>query len=173
MTTARDRGDSQIGMLRCELDPSNIYPTLVLALRDMRRANGRDPVTGDGDGNEWWAGLAVGMVVLDTLSGEQQGAGQRFVRLLRHHGVLTEDAHMIWKLRNSLLHGYGLPKPGEVSGRKMLLTDDREGYALDTSREGVVLVSVPVFCARLVERIAAEARDDWDVSLLNTDYPYL
>jgi hypothetical protein len=31
-------------------------------------------------------------------------------------------------------------------------------------------VSVPVFCGRLVERIAAEAPGDWDDSLINTNY---
>jgi hypothetical protein len=33
-----------------------------------------------------------------------------------------------------------------------------------------VLVSVPVLCGRLVERIAAEAPNDWDDSLIDTDY---
>jgi hypothetical protein len=53
---------------------------------------------------------------------------------------------------------------------KVLLTDDRAAYALDTSQPGRALVSVPVFCGRLVERIAAEAPGDWDDSLINTNY---
>jgi hypothetical protein len=57
-----------------------------------------------------------------------------------------------------LLHGYGPPKPAKSYGRKVLLTDDRAAYALDTSRPGRALVSVPVFCGRMVERIAVEAR---------------
>ena len=57
-------------MLQCPRDQSSLYPTLVLALRDMRQANGRDPVTGTGDGNESWTGLSLAMIVLDTLSDE-------------------------------------------------------------------------------------------------------
>jgi hypothetical protein len=170
MTTVQDHGDSEIEMLHCDLDPSNIYPTLVLALRDMRSANGRNVVTGAGSGNDGWAGLTVGMVVLDTLSGEAPGVRQRFTRLLTGHAVPAHDASIIWALRCSILHGYGLPKP--VSGKKVLLTGDHAGYAVDTSPEDVALVSVPVFCARLVERMATEAKDNWDVSLLNTDYRY-
>ena len=113
------------------------------------------------------------MAVLDTLSGEEPGVRQRFEGLLTRHGVPAEDATIIWMLRNSLLHGYGLPKPSQVSGRNVLLTPDHDAYALDTSHAGIALVSVPVFCARLVERIAAEAKGDWDVSLINTDYQYL
>jgi hypothetical protein len=55
-------------------------------------------------------------------------------------------------------------------GRKVLLSDDRATYAVDTSRNGHALVSVPVFCERLVERIATEVPGDWDDSLINTDY---
>jgi len=29
---------------------------------------------------------------------------------------------------------------------------------------------VPIFCGRLVDRIAAELPGDWDDSLINTDY---
>ena len=172
-TTTLDHGASQVGMFRCEHSPSNVHPTLVLALRDMRRANGRDPATGEGDGNESWTGLVIGMIVLDTLSGEEPGAGQRFRRLLTSHDVQPADATIIWMLRNSLLHGYGLPKPSDVFGRNVTLTPDRDAYAVDTSRDGAALVSVPVFCARLVERIANKAKDGWDVSRINTDYSYL
>jgi hypothetical protein len=56
------------------------------------------------------------------------------------------------------------------SGRRILLTNDRTAYALNTSHDGLALVSVPVFCGRLVERIAAEASGHWDDSLINTNY---
>jgi hypothetical protein len=80
-------------MLRCDLRSSNLYPSLILALRDMRDANGRDPATGDGDGNESWIGLTLGMIVLDTLSGEQnEKPGPRWRRLLIGNGVLAHDA---------------------------------------------------------------------------------
>lgn len=61
MTTEQDHGDSSVIMLRCELQPSNLYPTLVLALRDMRDANGL-PVP-PGMGRLWPAlpGLASGV----------------------------------------------------------------------------------------------------------------
>jgi hypothetical protein len=58
-------------MLHCPLRQTHLYPTLVLALRNMRSANGRDPTTGDGDGNDSWIGLIIGMIVLDTLSGDE------------------------------------------------------------------------------------------------------
>ena len=159
-------------MLRCELNARNLYPTLVLALRDMRTANGRKVVTGEGEGNRSWIGLVLGMAVLDTLSGSLGRPGPRFKRLLKAHDVSGEDAEIIWTLRSSLMHGYGLPLPSRTFGRGVLLTDDHEAYALDTSQPGRALVSVPVFCSRLVERIAAEAYGSWDVSLINTDYRY-
>ncbi len=156
-------------MLRCEQRPSNLYPSLVLALRDMRQANGRDLVSGDGEGNDAWIGLSLGMIVLDTLSGSSEGVGARWELLLTTHGVTQEDAQIIYKLRCSLLHGYGLPKPSAVGGRTVLLTSDVTAHAVDTSTSGRALATVPIFCGRLVERVAAAAPQNWDTSLINTD----
>ena len=156
-------------MLQCELRESRLYPSLVLALRDMRQANGRDPVTGAGSGNESWIGLCLAMTVLDTLSGSGP-VGERWKRLLTSHGIPADDADVIYMLRCSLLHGYGLPRPSAVSDRKVLLTRDATAYAVDTSRADQVLVSVPVFCGRLAERIAHAAPQNWDTSLIDTDF---
>jgi len=148
-------------MLRCELRDSHLYPSLVLALRDMRQANGRDPTTGAGDGNRSWIGLSLAMIVLDTLSGDGGGkVGDRWKLLLTGHGISAHDAEIVYALRCSLLHGYGPPKPEKSCGQTVLLTNDHAAYVLDTSQDGRALVSVPVFCGRLVERIAAEAPDD-------------
>jgi hypothetical protein len=46
----------------------------------------------------------------------------------------------------------------------MALTPDRDAMAIDTDVGGQVSVSVAVFCSRLVERIAHDAPDDWDVA---------
>jgi hypothetical protein len=54
-------------------------------------------------------------------------------------------------------------------GRKVYL---RDACAVETSADGRALVSVPVFCGRLVERIAAEAPSDWDTSTIDTDVRY-
>jgi hypothetical protein len=172
MTTNLDHGaEPEPVMLRCELQPSNVYPTLTLALRDLRQANGRDPVTGAGIGNESWIGLSLGMIVLDTLTGStERGVGRRWGRLLTSHGISDEDAVIIYKMHNSLLHGYGIPKPSDTGGRTVLLIPDPSTYALDTTQDGWALLSVPVFCGRLVERIAAETPSTWDTSLINTDY---
>jgi hypothetical protein len=170
MTTERDHGNHDLEMLRCELGSSHLYSSLVLALRDMRQANGRDPTTGDGDGNHSWIALSLAMIVLDTLSGQGKDDRGRWVRLLRNHGLSTHDAEIVFKLRCSLLHGYHPPKQQHTNGRRVLLTDDRDAYALDTSQDGLAWVSVPVFCARLVERIVVEAPDEWDVSLIDTTY---
>jgi hypothetical protein len=170
MTTERDHGNHDLEMLRCELGNSHLYSSLVLALRDMRQANGRDPTTGAGDGNSSWIGLSLAMIVLDTLSGEGGNDRGRWVRLLRNHGLSTHDAEIVFKLRCSLLHGYYPPKPEHIYGRRVLLSDDTDAYALDTSQDGLAWISVPVFCARLVERVAVEAPDEWDVSLIDTAY---
>ncbi|WNV84724.1 hypothetical protein [Umezawaea sp. Da 62-37] len=69
MTTEIDRGDAPIRRMPCTTRPGTGYLPIELALRDMRTANGRDPDTGDGTGNESWIGLCLGMIVLDTLSG--------------------------------------------------------------------------------------------------------
>jgi len=84
--------------------------------------------------------------------------------------VSEHDAEIVYALRCSLLHGYGPPKQDKSCGRRVLLTNDRTAYALDTSYDGVALLSVPVLCGRLVERIAAEASGNWDGSLINTNY---
>jgi hypothetical protein len=175
MTTTLDRGAAAPSqMLHCPLEGSDLYPTLVLALRDMRTANQRDETTGEGKGNASSVGLSIAMIVLDTLTGDSSGdVGGKWTRLLTAHGVEEDDARTIYALRCALLHGYGLPKPEHASGRTVLLTRDAAGYALDTSREGFALVSVPVFCGRLVERIAAAAWMDWDKTLINTDVLYL
>jgi hypothetical protein len=156
-------------MLQCQLDNSNLYPRLVLALRDMRKANGRDPDTGMGGGNESWVGLSIAMIVLDSLTSSSDPVGARWERLLTHHRISKDDSDIIYALRNSILHGYGLPLPSSTGNRKVLLTPYQDAYAVDTSTAGEALVSVPVFCTRLVERIAAAAPGDWDTSLINTN----
>ncbi|MFI1352501.1 hypothetical protein ACH4TV_02750 [Streptomyces sp. NPDC020898] len=169
MTTRLDHGTEPAPpMLQCGLSESSLYPSLVLALRDMRQANSRDLGSGVGEGNESWIGLSLGMIVLDTLSGSSGAVGLRWKRLLTSHGVTVEDAEIIYKLRCSLLHGYGVPKPSAVGGRTVLLTSDTTAHAVDTSVPNHALVSVPVFCGRLVERIAAAAPQNWDTSLINT-----
>lgn len=175
MTTELDLGNAPTNMLRCDLTPSNVYPTLVLAIRDMRSAHGRNLETGDGAGGPSWIGVVLGMIVLDTLSGEPQGigVGTRFKGLLTSHDVSEDDATFVYALRNSLLHGYGLPKPSKVENKRTVLTADTDGYAIDSSQADVVIVSVPAFCSRLVERIAFEAKDEWDHGLIDVDYKYL
>ena len=117
MTTQRDHGRTEVSMLRCALNARDLHPTLVLALRDMSTANGREEVTGEGEGNRSWIALVLGMAVLDTLSGSQGRPGPRFKRLLKAHLVSGDDAEIIWTLRNSLVHGYGLPLPSRTFGR--------------------------------------------------------
>jgi hypothetical protein len=172
MTTKRDHSDTPPQRLLCPLRASGLYPTLVLALRDMRTANGRDEETGAGDGNRSWIGLALGMVVLDTLSGEATGVWDRWERLLTRHDVTEDDARLIYELRCSLLHGYGFPRSDKVGGRIVVTTGRPTGFAVDTSRPGAADFSVPLFCSLLVERIASEAANDWDVASINVDYPY-
>jgi hypothetical protein len=168
MTTLRDHGRSEIQMLRCPLDGNgpSLYPTLRLALRDMRQAGGRDLVDGSGTHNWWWPGLALGMIVLDTLSGDAPGVRQRFQALLIERGIMETDAQLLWALRCSLLHGYGLPR---LHDWQMFATREWDAYALDTSRMGLAVLSIPVFCGRLVERIVSEMPDRWDVTLLDTN----
>lgn len=170
MTTLLDRGGfgKRGPILRCELNETKIYSTLILALRDMRTANDRDPATGAGDGNESWIGLSLGMIVLDTLSGSGPNVGQRFRKLLADNGVDEDDARYIYAFRCSLLHGYGLPKPEALDGRKLFVSPAVGAYAVDTSRHDRIVVSVPAFCSRLVERIAHAVPQQWDTELINT-----
>ena len=48
MTTEHDHGEIGVRMIRCTLDAAGIYRSRVLAVRDMRTAQGRDPVSGHG-----------------------------------------------------------------------------------------------------------------------------
>jgi hypothetical protein len=167
MTTLQDHGTTPVEMLTCPIRPERLYVSRDLALRDMRTANGRDPETGTGDGNRSWIGLSLAMVVLDSLSGRANGpVRRRWMRLLTGHGVSASDAAIIYALRCSLLHGYGLPKPALTFGRVVVLSDAMNRYALETADEGIARLSVPTFCGRLVERIASEAVDGWDNSLI-------
>jgi hypothetical protein len=167
MTTLRDHGTTPVEMLTCPLRPERLYIPRDLALRDMRTANARDPETGAGDGNGSWIGLSLAMIVLDSLSGRvDEPVRRRWMRLLAGHGVSELDASIIYALRCSLLHGYGLPKPTEAFGRDLVLSNAMNAYALETDHEGSARLSVPAFCGRLVERIASEAVDGWDNSLI-------
>jgi hypothetical protein len=169
VTTRRDHGATPVGTLTCPVRPEHLYIPRDLALRDMREANGRDPETGNGDGNRSWIGLSLGMIVLDSLSGgPDEPLGARWTRLLTGHKISNEDTAIIYALRCSLLHGYGFPKPAATFGRVVLLSGDLSAFALDTDDDGIARVSVPIFCGRLVERIAAEAVDGWDNSLIDT-----
>jgi len=165
MTTVTDRGGASIRRVHCVLRPGTGYLPLELALRDMRTVNGRDPDTGDGPGNDSWTGLCLGMIVLDTLSGTNESVGKRFTRLLTEHGIDPEDANDLSSVRNSLLHGYGPPKPSSVRERRIEFTDSTTAYAYDTHDPHRAWLSVPVFCGHLVERITAAVPERWDVSL--------
>lgn len=126
MTTLADRGTEQEPeRLPCPLRAGKHQSTLTLALRDMRQAHGRDVVNGSGFGNESWVALVLAMIVLDTLTGEeQQDQGRRWRELLVGHDVPRPDAEIAYALRCSLLHGYGLPRKDarHANGRTALLT---------------------------------------------------
>jgi hypothetical protein len=155
-------------MLECPLQGTSLYTTLVLALRDMRDAHGRDAVTGRGNGDQRWIGLVLGMIVLDTLSGKDGKVGERWSRLLTAHGISPQDANLIYKVRCSLLHGYG--PPSRVDGRRIFLTREQDAFAIESDSHDRGLLSVPVFCRVLVERIAFEAHASWDASLVDTEF---
>jgi hypothetical protein len=172
MTSERYRGTNSFEMRRCELRDSNRYYPAELALRDMRQANGRDPETGLGDPNESWASLCLSMIILDVLSRQRKGKQEdRWVKLLIDHSIPELDARIIYALRNSLLHEYFLPTytGPDVGILQIVLTGDRNGYAVDTS--GVpVLVSAPVFCGSLVEHLAFVVPISWTKPLVDTNY---
>jgi hypothetical protein len=105
------------------------------------------------------------MIVLDTLSGTSKPVWSRFKKLLTDHEIEPDDADILWAVRNALLHGYGVSKPKDAGGRNVVFTNDAGAYALDTSRPRLALLSVPVFCGYLVERIAAAVPEQWDLSL--------
>jgi hypothetical protein len=158
-------------MLECPLLDTNLYSTLVLAVRDMRAAHGRDASTGEGEGTDSWLGLVLGMIVLDTLSGNSTQVKRRWVDLLSAHQVSEHDAKILYATRNAVLHGYGLPAQEKAEQCRVLLTGDTSAYAVDTDTKGLAVISVPVFCSRLVERIASAVPDDWDISEINTGLP--
>jgi len=169
MTTALDNGSGMPpSMLKCELSSVHQYATLTLALRDMREINGRDPVTGVGEGNDKWPGMTLGMIVIDTLSGDPStgSAQSRWLALLKANHVPEVDALVLYRVRNALLHGYGIPKKTDprLGGREVFLSGDTKGFAVDTSATGRAVVSVPVFCGRLVERVAASVPSSWDIT---------
>jgi len=174
MTTLADRGRTAVTRVDCTLPPErNVYLPLELALRDMRTANGRDENTGERPGNESWIGVCLGMIVLDTLSGTSTPVRDRFTKLLTDHEIESEDADIFWGIRNALLHGYGDPKPGKAAFRNVAFINDPDAYALDTRQPGVALLSVPVFCGHLVERIAAAVPEQWDISLTSVSQDLL
>lgn len=168
MTTI-DHGTNAVPMLQCPDRTISIYSTLTLALRDMRKANGRDLVTGTGKGNESWIGLSLGMVIIDTLTGPgTAGVGKKWTKLLTAHRVDKADADIIYSTRCALLHGYGIPNEDMLGRRRMAFTDAHDAPALDTDTAGWAYLSVPVFCRTLVERLASEACDDWDSTYVDT-----
>lgn len=172
MTTEMDRLPVQGWTpLPCPLTPaSSVYSSVFLALRDMRTANGRDEDSGARVGNDSLIGLCLGMVVLDSLTSES-GVGKRWRSLLTSHDVSAEDADVIYAVRNSVLHGYGPPKPEKVRGRRVVFTGNLDACALDTDRADLAMLSVPVFCGSLVERVAAATPESWDMSLVDTNLP--
>lgn len=167
MTTTLDRGSTPPAMLNCPLQATSVYSALVLGLRDMRAAHRRDETTGEGAGGASWTGLAIGMVILDSL--REPGTGgvrQKWAKLLTSYDIGATDADDIYQLRCSLLHGYYVPRLR--GGRQLQLQADQDAFAVDTNTPGLVSVSVPVFCRCLVERIALEAKGDWDDTLIDT-----
>jgi hypothetical protein len=72
VTTECDQGDTHVDMRQCPVKPKGVYQSRVLAMRDMRTASGRDAESDDGEGNGSWIGLALGLMVLDTLTPESE-----------------------------------------------------------------------------------------------------
>jgi hypothetical protein len=187
MTTTADIGTSEVDRLYLPTRADHRYKRFHLAMRDLREANDRDPETGSGVANHSWIALALGMIVLDTLAGShpmpevdestqcaeaKDEIGKRFKAFLVAHQINKNDAHFIWMLRCSLLHGYGRPKEEDTHNRPMHLTQRLDTYALNSDKTlpgKRIELSVPVFCGHLVERIASEVPpEQWDNSLIDT-----
>jgi len=111
------------------------------------------------------------MVVIDSLTPNDQRVGERWADLLTAFEIEEDDAKIIYAVRNALLHGYYLPKPEDALGRKVVMTPDRSAFALDTETPGIARLSVPVFCSHMVERIALQGRSRWDTSMIWTGAP--
>ena len=135
VTALNDHGDRPPSMIQCPVGIAPVHSSLTLALRDMRTATARDEETGDGPGNASWIGLSIGMTVLDTLTKASDPHRQRMLRLLTAHGVEERDAEVIYHLRNSVLHGYWLPKNTKLRNRRMLPHREQTSYALDTTSQ--------------------------------------
>ena len=69
------------------------------------------------------------------------GVVGRWMTLLDSHGMSKEDTTIIYALRNSLLHGYGLPKPEKADNREILLTGDLAGLTVVTETKGIARLS--------------------------------
>jgi hypothetical protein len=78
----------------------------------------------------------MGMVVLDSLTRSDEPVGERWKTLLTGHAIEAEDATIIYQLRCSLLHGYGLPKPSSIFERVVAMTREQDAYAVDTTTAG-------------------------------------
>ncbi|MGW4130895.1 hypothetical protein [Amycolatopsis japonica] len=90
--------------------------------------------------------------------------------MLTAHGITAEDARYIYEFRCELHHAYGIPNPVKLDGRALFATPSPDAYAVDTQRADRVVLSVPVFCGHLVERIAHDAAPTWPgTSQINTN----
>ncbi|GID29135.1 hypothetical protein [Paractinoplanes brasiliensis] len=110
------------------------------------------------------------MVVLDTLTSTADDVNRRWVQLLTNHGVPDHDARVIYAVRNSILHGYGPPRPEKAENRTVRFIGDPAAHAVDTRTPRVALINVPAFCSRLVERIAAKSSTTWNTEELDTRF---
>jgi hypothetical protein len=125
---------------RVQMDAPNDFGVLYLLRRDIDRCMGIDPNTGTREGSTaLWPGAMAILAGVDLLAKFVDGSdggdvGDRFRRFLeRFQMTKPADSQVIYQLRNSLLHSFGLysktrptkTKKSEVY--RFILTDSGTG----------------------------------------------
>jgi len=125
---------------RMQVAAPNNFGVLYLLRRDIDRCMGIDPNTGKREGSTaLWPGAMAILAGVDLLAKFVEGSddgdgGKRFRRFLeRFQMTMPEDSEVIYQLRNSLLHSFGLYSKTRRTTTKMskvyrfVLTDSGTG----------------------------------------------
>ena len=185
--SAQGNTDTKVEMLKTpQGGDTNVPVGLNQGLRGLRLLTGRDPDNGSGQAkissDIALPAMLVGFTIIDALSGEQEPPEsssveaasdshqthdseqlQRWTNLFGHFSYDEDDTRTFHSLYESIQHGFGLPN--KVAGRTVVLINEDNGYAIDTSHDGKAIISVPAFLNYVVEEFSTQHAKDWDNSV--------
>ena len=144
---------------RTEIKRRGRFGVLYLLRRDIDQCMGIDPNTGQGGGpTALWPGAMAMLAGVDLLakffagSDKVRGNGQRFLKFLECCSDLknADDRDLIYQLRNSLMHSFGLYS----KGKRFILTSGGATELVSKPKPDQYSIDLPILHQKFKEAVS-------------------